>query len=158
MMYFLLPLLAMMLAASIYFVWRIRFVGRRKLCVSTPSVREPAAPSFKVEIQSAQVQTRVMEWISIRRFMTVLAESGNLIVIDLRANDQRGQFPVPGAFALAVEPDELAGVLERLPADRSIVFCGATNLSVFMILTSSCMRGSAPLYVLEGVISLAEVA
>jgi hypothetical protein len=49
-------------------------------------------------------------------------------------------------------------MLERLPADRSVVFCGASNFSILTILTNSCMRGSTPFYVLEGDLGLAEVA
>jgi hypothetical protein len=48
--------------------------------------------------------------------------------------------------------------LEWLPADRTVAFCGASNLCIFMIETSQCMEGSAPLYVLEGDLDLAEVA
>jgi hypothetical protein len=47
-------------------------------------------------------------------------------------------------------------VLEWLPGHWSVVFYGASNLSIFMIETSRFMDGSAPLYVLEG--DLEEVA
>jgi hypothetical protein len=90
--------------------------------------------------------------------MTVLAQFSDLIVIDLRADSQQIPFSVPNAFVLAVTPIELVSVLERLPADRSVVFCGASNFSILTILTSSCMRGSAPFYFLEGDLGLAEVA
>jgi hypothetical protein len=99
-----------------------------------------------------------MRWISIDKFMAVLTHCSDLIVIDLRVEAQSVPFSVPNAFVLAVTPIELVSVLERLPADRSVVFCGASNFSILTILTSSCMRGSAPLYVLEGDLGLAEVA
>jgi hypothetical protein len=99
-----------------------------------------------------------MQWISIGEFLSVLEKCGDLTVIDLRANAQWDPFPIPTAFALPVTPNELDNVLDSLPADRSVVFYGASNLSIFMIETSHCMEGSAPLYVLEGDLSFAEVA
>jgi hypothetical protein len=59
---------------------------------------------------------------------------------------------------LPVAPNELDTILELLPMDRSVAFCGATNLNIFMIITSPCMEGSAPLYVLEGDLRRAEAA
>ena len=98
-----------------------------------------------------------MKWISIYKFMAVLTQCSDLIVIDLRAKAQSVPISVPNVFALAVTPIEPVSVLERLPADRSAVFCGASNFSIPAILTSSCMRGLDPLYVLEGDLGLAEV-
>ena len=99
-----------------------------------------------------------MKWISIDEFMMILTECNDLIVVDLRADAQLVPFPVPTAFVLPVSPNELDTALEMLPADRSAAFCGASNLSIFMIITSPWMEGSAPLYVLEGDLRLAEVA
>jgi hypothetical protein len=99
-----------------------------------------------------------MKWISFNEFMTILAECNDLIVVDLRADTPSIPFPVPTAFVLPVSSNELDTVLEMLPADRSVAFCGASNLNIFMIITSTCMEGSAPLYVLEDEFRLAEVA
>jgi hypothetical protein len=99
-----------------------------------------------------------MQWISIGEFLSILAERSDLIVIDLRANARWDPFPIPTAFALPVAPNELDKALESLPADGCVVFCGASDLSIFMIETSSCMEGSAPLYVLEGDLKFAEIA
>jgi hypothetical protein len=100
----------------------------------------------------------MMKWISIGEFMTVLTTCSDLIVIDLRADAPFVPFPVPTAFVLPVTQNELDKVLDWLPADRTVAFCGASNLSIFLIETSPCMEGSAPLYVLEGDLHLAEVA
>jgi hypothetical protein len=99
-----------------------------------------------------------MRWISIDEFVAVLARCDDLIVIDLRTEARWVPFPAPTAFVIPVVPNELDEVLECLPADRSVVFCCASNFSILAILTSSCMRGSAPLYFLEGDLGLAEVA
>lgn len=88
----------------------------------------------------------------------VLTECHDLIVVDLRADARSIPFPVPTAIVLPVSPNELNTVLELLPADRSIAFCGASNLSIFLIITSPCMEGSVPLYVLDGDLRLAEAA
>jgi hypothetical protein len=99
-----------------------------------------------------------MRWISVSEFTRILTERSDLVVYDLRADAPWDLFPIPTAFALTVNPNELDTLLAWLPADRSVVFYGASNLNIFMIVTSHCMEGSAPLYVLEGVPSLAEVA
>jgi hypothetical protein len=90
--------------------------------------------------------------------MAVIKEHDDVIVVDLRADEKRMLFPVPTAFVLSVIPEELDRVLGWLPADRSIAFWGASTLSILLIVTSPCMEGSGPLYVLEGDLRLAEVA
>jgi hypothetical protein len=156
-MYSLWSLPAMALAVPMYAVWRIKQSDKRKLNDNIPSVLEPPVDFTNVP-ESAGRQTRVMQWISIGEFLSVLEKCSDLTVIDLRANAQWNPFPIPAAFALPVTPNELDTVLERLPADKSVVFYGASNLSIFMIETSHCMEGSAPLYVPEGDLSFAEVA
>jgi nucleotide-binding universal stress UspA family protein len=99
-----------------------------------------------------------MKRVSIGEFTAIRAESSDLIVIDLRADAKRVPFPVPNVSVIPVAENELTGVLEGLPADRSVAFCGASDLSIFLITTSHCMEGSAPFYVLEGDLSLAEVS
>jgi hypothetical protein len=99
-----------------------------------------------------------MRWISIGEFIRVLGERSDLIVIDLRVDAPSALFPVLSALVLPVRPNELVQVLDMLPPDRSVAFCGASNLCIFLIETSSCMEGSAPLYVVEGDPDLAEVA
>jgi hypothetical protein len=156
-MYSLWLLLAMVLAAPLYYVWQIRRFGRRELRESIPSISEPPTHPG-ILLKSTGVQTRMMKWISIGEFMAVLTKCSDLIVIDLRADAPWVPFSVPTAFVLRVTPNELVKVLECLPADRTVAFCGASNLCIFMIETSQCMEGSAPLYVLEGDLDLAEVA
>jgi hypothetical protein len=156
-MYSLWSLPAIALAVPTYAAWRIKQSGRRKLPDNIPSVPQP---SFDVTAapDSSAGQTRLMRWISVREFMRVLEECSDLVVIDLRANSERVPFPIPTALALLVTPNELDAVLEWLPTDRSAAFYGASDLSIFAIKTSLRLEGSAPLYVLKGDLSLAEVA
>lgn len=148
---------AMALAVPIYAVLRTKRSRTRKLPDNIPTALfTPVKPATVPG--SAERKTRVIQLISIEMFLSVLAKRSDLVVFDLRANAQWDPFPVPTAFALPVNPNELDTLLEWLPADRSVVFYGASNLSIFMIETSHCMDGSAPLYVLEGDLSLAKVA
>jgi hypothetical protein len=147
---------AVALAVPVYYVWHIRRSGKHEPRGGAPSGSQPSAP-VEAMPESTGPQTRMMRWISISEFMTVLASCSDLIVIDLRADAQLVPFPVPTAFVLPVAPKELINVLEWLPADRTAVFCGASNVSIFLITTGPCMEGSAPFYVLEGDLSSAEV-
>jgi hypothetical protein len=147
----------MALAVPTYAVWQARRSARRDLLGNLVSDPQPPV-EVTTASESAGRQTRVMQWISIGEFPSVLTKYSDLIVIDLRSNAEWDPFPIPTAFALPVSPNELDTVLEWLPPDRSLVFYGASNLSIFMIETSNCMQGSAPLYVLEGDLRLAEVA
>jgi len=156
-MYSLWSLPALALAVPMYAAWRINQSGRRKLPDNMPSVPQPLVDVTAAPDSSTR-QTRLMRWISVREFTRILTERSDLVVYDLRADAQWDLFPIPTAFALTVNPNELDTLLAWLPADRSVVFYGASNLSIFMIITSHCMEGSAPLYVLEGDPSLAEVA
>jgi hypothetical protein len=79
-------------------------------------------------------------------------------VIDLRPGQQRDSFPVLGDDISCVQPNELPDVLEWLPSNKSVVFCGASELCITMIQTSPCIYGSAPLYVLEDSYPRREVA
>jgi hypothetical protein len=99
-----------------------------------------------------------MEWISINEFMKVLKKCSDVIVVDLRDDAERMLSPVPAPSVLPVTIDDLDSVLGWLPADRSVAFCGTSNFSLFLIETSPCMKGSAPLYILKGNPRLMEVA
>jgi hypothetical protein len=147
----------MALAVPMYAVWRARRSQTRELPDNIPTVLYPPVKAATLP-EPAGRQTRVIQWISTGEFLSVLAKRSDLVVFDLRENAQWDPFPIPTAFALPVNPNELDTLLNWLPPDRSVVFYGASNLSIFMIVTSHCMEGSAPLYVLEGVPSLAEVA
>lgn len=103
-------------------------------------------------------QPRVIKWISIGECKALLAESSDVIVVDLRVDAQHFPLPILPIFVLPVTTNELDSVLKGFPPDKSVVFCGATNLSMFMILTGPFMEGPAPLYFLEGDLDLAEVA
>jgi hypothetical protein len=156
-MYSLWSLPAMALAVPMYAVWRIKQSCTRGPHDKIPSVLEPPV-DFTIVPESAGEQTRLIRWISVREFMTVLAGCGDLIVIGIREDTQWVPFPIPATFVLPVTPNELIEVLERLPAKRTVAFYGASNLSIFMIHTNPLTKDSTPLYVLEGDLSLAEVA
>lgn len=146
-----------MLAVSMYLVWRIRRRAGRELSEIPPSL--PQHPTLcEVEPETPGAQARVMRWISIGEFMIVLTMHSDLLLIDLRPNALEVPFPVSNATILPVTQDELVRALESIPADRSVAFCGASNVSIFLIATSRCMEGSAPLFVLEGDPGFAEVA
>ena len=148
---------AMALAVPMYAVWRMNQPGRRKPLEKILAVPEPFVDMTTVP-ESARRQTRVLQWISIGEFLSILTKCGDLVVIDLRENAQSAPFSVPTAHVLPVSLNEMDRVLECLPGDRSVVFYGASNRSIFMIETSRLMEGSAPLYVLEGDPGLGEVA
>ncbi len=156
-MYSLWFLLAVLLGVPLFAVWRIRRSRRREFCNRLQSVIQPSVPLGIVQ-ESAGRQTRRLKSISSDEFMWLFRGCRDLIVIDLRADAQWVPFPVPAAIVLPVPISELEGVLECLPANRSIVFYGASRLSTFMIETSRCMEGSAPLYVLQGDFRRLEVA
>ena len=156
-MYSLWSLPAMVLAVPVYTVLRATHSRARELPDKIPTARYAPVEAATVS-ESRGRQTRVMQWITIGEFLSHLAKRSDLVVFDLRANAQWDPFPIPAAFALPVNPNELYALLAWLPADRSVVFYGASNLSIFMIETSPCMEGSAPLYVLEGDLKLTEVA
>lgn len=156
-MHYLWLLPAFLLAIPLFTIRRIRRSKERKLCNRIQSVIQPTVPDDVVP-EPAGVQTRQVKWITITEFMTVLTECSDLIVVDIRADAQSAPFPVSTASVLPVSPNELDRVLDLLPADKSVVFCGASNLSIFLIETSPCMKGTAPFYLLEGELRLAEVA
>ena len=148
---------AMVLAVPVYCVLQIRRTGTHERRDPIPSNSQPSTQPAKVP-ESTGGQARLMKWISIGEFMEILAKRSDLIVIDLRADAKRAPFPVPDVSVLPIAPDDLTEVLEGLPADTSVAFCGASNLCIFLIATSRCLEGSAPFYVLEGDLGLEEVA
>ncbi len=150
-------LLAMVLAVVVYSVWRISRSGRRELQDRMQSASNPST-HLDIVPEPIWTRTRTIKWISIGEFKTVLTKCSDLIAIDLRANDQLVPFPVPTALVLPIALDELFNVLKCLPTDRTVVLCGASHISAFMIETIPCKEGSAPLYVLEGDLHFAEVA
>jgi hypothetical protein len=156
-MYSLSFLPAVRLAVPLFAVWRIRRSQTRELCSRAKSAIQPSSPEEAVP-KCVGAQARQLKWVSVNELMTVLTKRSDFMVVDLRADALSVPFPVPTALVLPVSPDELDTKLELLPADRTIAFCGASNLSIFMIITRPCMEGSAPLYVLEGDRHLAEAA
>ena len=128
-----------------YFLWRIGRTAKREFRDKIPPVSQP--PALGID-SSLATQTRLMKWISIGEFKEVLTKCGDLILIDLRTDASGDPFPISTVFVLTVTPNELKSVLDWLPTDRSIVFYGASDRCISMIEKSSCMKGSAPFYVL----------
>ncbi len=145
-------LFVMIVTGLLYPAWRTARTGMYVFRNSTPSDFQPGIlPQFAPK--------HVLQWISIGEFMTVLATCSDLIVIELRENAHRSQFPGPSdVLVIPVAPHELPDVLECLPTDRVVVFYGVSDLSILMIETSSRFKGSAPLYVLDGDLNRLEAA
>jgi hypothetical protein len=156
-MYFLWFLSAILLAAPLFAVRWIRRSQERARLNRLHTVIQPPVHEESVS-EPAGEPARQMKYISVNEFANILTERSDLIVVDLRTNASLLPFPIPTAVVLSVTPCELDTILEELPADRSVAFCGASNLNIFMIITSPCMEGSAPLYVLEGDLGFAEAA
>lgn len=145
-MYFLWFLPLILLAASMYFLWRIGRTAKREFRDKIQPVRQPPTLGFD---STHATQTRLMKWISIREFKEVLTKCGDLILIDLRTDASGDPFPISTVFVLPVAPNELIRVLDWLPTDRTVVFYGASDCCISTIEKGSFMRGSAPLYVLN---------
>jgi hypothetical protein len=141
-------------------IWQISRIGRHNYFDDSqvnplPSAGRTPVPALPVQVpggsEPAQKQTRPTKWISVDVFRTLLGdESNHPVVIDLRPESQWTPFPIPDVFVLRLAPQDLIDVLAWLPPDRSVVFYGASNFSIFLIEISGCMEGSAPLYFLEG--------
>lgn len=132
-----LALLALVLGFLLFRAWQLMWGGRgraRRESVATPLPGE---------------RRRRLEWISMRELTKVLATTDDLVVIDLRPGRQDPPLPVPAAQVWRVRTSELEQTLKRLPENRSAAFWGASGVCVFMIETSPCMAGSAPLYILR---------
>lgn len=148
-MFSLWPLSATALAGLMYPVWQIVRTRRQAFRNGIASDSQPGAPLPSAP-EPARAGARVLKWISIDEFMAVLAKCKDLILVDLREDAQWVPFPVQAAvFVLPVALHELTEVLERLPADRVVVFYGVSDLSILMIEISSRMKGLAQLYVLD---------
>ncbi len=148
---------AVLLVAPFFTVWRIRRSRLRKFRSRLQSVIQPSVP-LGVVLESARRQTRQMKCISPGELPWLLKKCRDLIVIDLRLKAPPAPFPVTTALVIPVTPNQLEHVLQWLPADRPVVFFGASDLCVFLIKTSPCMESSAPLYILAGGLHFAEVA
>lgn len=132
-----LALLALVLGFLLFRAWQLMGAGRRSRVRSGSSVTPLAAPR------------RPLQWISMGELKKVLATANDLVVVDLRPGRAHPPLPVPEAQVLRVHTSELETMLQQLPENRSAAFCGASGVCVFMIETSSCMSGSAPLYILR---------
>lgn len=137
-----LALLAIVLAFLLYAAWQLLRQPRPR-----PARRAVDAAIGKPS--SSGEERRPLHWITAGQLRELLAGSDDLLLIDLRPDP--GDLPpaLPPGRTMRVPTHQLEDVLRSLPGDRSAVFYGASGLCIFMIQTSPCMRGSAPLYVLR---------
>ncbi|MGA8110803.1 MAG: hypothetical protein WB974_15320 [Acidobacteriaceae bacterium] len=137
-----LALLAIVLAFLLYAAWQLLQPPRRR-----PARRAIDAAIGKAV--SSGEERRPLHWITADQLRELLARTDDLLLIDLRPDP--GDLPpaLPPGRMMRVHTHQLEDVLRSLPGDRSAVFYGASGLCIFMIQTSPCMRGSAPLYVLR---------
>ncbi|MGO9438376.1 MAG: hypothetical protein ACLPH3_10110 [Terracidiphilus sp.] len=153
--FWLLP--AMAPAALTYYIGRIKRTGAQKHRESPPFVFKSSDQPLNAPV-SIERQTRLMRWVSIGEFMTVLTKYSDLIVFDLRTDVHRFPLTDPNPSVLHVKPNELASVLEWLPANKSAAFGDSSDLCIFLIEKCPSIDRLARLYLLEGDLGFAEVA
>ena len=150
-------MLVIVLTLTLWVAWRISRVDTRAIQKKPGSVSQPIAPDTGPPTHGGQTSRRLCR-ISLAELLVLFVSTDDLLVIDLRPGQQRDSFPVLGDDILCVQPNELPDVLEWLPSNKNVVFCGASELCITMIQTSPCIYGSAPLYVLEDSYPRREVA
>lgn len=99
--------------------------------------------------RESSTSRRALQRISAGQLKEVLGRGDDLVLLDLRPAHQNTPLPVQAPHVVRVRTSQLEDVLQHLPENRSAVFYGASDLSLFMITTSLYLRGSAPLYVLS---------
>lgn len=154
---FLLVLLIIVLALTLCVAWRILHAAMPAILKRSLSVSRPIALHREPPTRDEQNSRRICR-VSLAELLVVYATTDDLLVIDLRPDRERDSFPVPGDHILSVHPNKLAEVLEWLPANKSVVFCGASEVCITMIQTSRCIYVSAPLYVVRDSYPHLEVA
>lgn len=144
-MHVLLALLVLAVAFLLCSAWQLMRTKHR----SNPSAPKKLAIAAGAEGVPATADVRrVLQRISAGECMEVLARTKDLPLIDLRPAGQNAPLPVQAATILPLCVNRLEDVLRDLPENRSAVLYGASDLSIFMIITSMHICGSAPLYVL----------
>lgn len=149
-----LALLALVLIFLLYAAGQLLRMARTRS--RQPARRGPDART--VNAAPGGEERRRLQWISADQFRHVAADSQDLLLVDLRPDPGDPPVALPADRVVRVRTHQLEDVLRSLPENRSAAFCGASGVCVFMIQTSSCMRGSAPLYLLEPDYPHAEVA
>lgn len=92
---------------------------------------------------------REMKWITANELRALKEKSNDLIVIDCRPDRFRRLAEFAGSSALSIRPEQLVEVLNWLPANRSAVLCGASDLCRSPVMKMDHRRGLAPVYVLK---------
>lgn len=145
----LLALLALAVGFLLYSAWQLVRTRRRAL---------PRSSSASPLGTNGEEPRRGLQRISLAEFSEILAKADDLVLIDLRPVSQNTPLPVQAPHVVRVRTHQLEEILRHLPQNRSAAFYGASDLCVFMIETSICMRGAAPLYVLRPERSRTEAA
>jgi hypothetical protein len=94
---------------------------------------------------------REVKWIFTKEFESLLSESEDVIVIDLRPQTRKERVPFTVGHVLSISPDELLDILRWLPATSSVVLYGSPDLCASLLWTARNISGSASLYVLAEV-------
>ena len=102
--------------------------------------------SFRLKLVAARDPRRRLLWISLRDCASILDDTSEVIVIDLRPECHRKSFPIAGPNIVSVHPGELSEILEWLPPERCAVFYGASAFCISLIQITPCMRGWGPVY------------
>jgi hypothetical protein len=154
------PLSATALAGLLLPVWRI--AQNRKSAFRRGTYRAPDLSTPLLHLHDPvgiPIRGSRFRWISTRDFPTLFARFSDLILIDLRDGDQWSPIPVhTQVFAIRVKKYELAQVLEQLAVNKVIVFFGATDFAALIIEASPIVKGSAPIFFMEGEVEKEAVA
>lgn len=152
----LLVLLALTLGFVLYPAWHLlrgaRRVARR---------RHPAVSRITIDARPDAGSTRPvprLKWITLRELKAIAERTGDLLVVDLRSEEHCAPLPATDAQVMRVKVGDLEEFLQWLPENRTAAFCGVSGLSIFMIESHLCLRGTSPLYVLEDRVSGTEAA
>jgi hypothetical protein len=153
----LLFLLALTLGFVLYPAWQLLRVEPRRARVRSAPVSRIATIDARLDAGAAK-RTRRLEWITLPELKAIAESTGDLLVVDLRNDHHCAPLPALGAQVMPVKAGDLEEFLQWLPENRAAAFCGASGLSIFIIESHLCLRGTSPLYVLEDRISSTEAA
>ncbi len=148
-MYFIWILLVLPLILLLYAAFQVLKDEKQKLpecVVPLPSTSSPSADAafFLLNIG------REMKWVTTEELQRLKERSGDIVVIDCRSGDRGRRLPaIAGLHAVSIRPAQLVEVLTWLPANRSAVLCGASDLCPSTIVKRPHKTGLAPVYVLK---------
>lgn len=140
---------ALLLAALLFSLLRRMRGGKRSSRKQTPTTLPTQALSSSAT-ENPLAQGGPLPRIAWDAFLQLCANSGDLIVIDLREEAQSAPLPVvDSVYVLPIRLHELVEILELVPVDKAVVFYGVSDLGMLLIETSSFMQRQAPTFVLD---------